>query len=623
MNLIPEVKSLKIKNGHFRMGPETLLVLEDNRSELLFIAQLLIENIRSVTGLNLQIITKGNSCEKGIRFVLTTARKSRSDEFYSIKVNDKEIILEGSTQPALLWATMTLTQIIKNSGINIQCLEIEDFPDFAHRGFYHDITRGKVPKLETLKKLVEKAAFYKLNEFQLYIEHTFAFRNIPELWIDKDPLTTNDILELDAHCKKFQIDLIPSLATFGHLYELLRLKKYVRLNELDIDASELPHDLWDRMAHYTIDPSNEESFKLIESMIEEFLPLFTSKYFNICCDETFDLGKGKNLAAANSAGTGRLYVDFVKKICGVVMKHGKIPMLWGDIVLNRPELISEIPKEAIFLNWGYTADVKEDNTKTFGDAKVNHYTCPGTQGWSRFSNDINTATINIRKMIEFGRLHNASGVLVTDWGDCAHVNFLAGSYHGMALGAALSWKCDSFQDDETFDSTFGNIEWNDSQGKLVMLLRELGSLCFYHFGNLYAWVNNKECLWYKEEQVRTTSFEDLQEKFRSSEKIIDELVALKENGVAKCCPDIEEFICAAYAIQWTIALLIFKKVREYSQVGSLVLTEEELIHKARCIVEKFKILWRLRNRESELHNVVDTFKKAIERIGVTKHEISY
>jgi hypothetical protein len=616
LRLIPEVKSLKTKDGFFRLGMETPVILGENRSELFFIAQLLIENIRSVTGVNLKIITEGNPDEKGIRFVLNAGKNNDSDEFYRIKIDKDAIFIEGATTRALLWATQTLTQIIMNSGLTLQCLEIEDFPDFAHRGFYHDITRGKVPKLETLKKLVEKAAFYKLNELQLYIEHSFAFRNIPELWIDKDPLTANDILELDDYCRKFQIDLIPSLATFGHLYELLRLKKFSHLNELNIDASELPHDLWDRMAHYTIDPSNEESFKLISSMIEEFLPLFTSKYFNICCDETFDLGKGKNLAVAQREGTGRLYVDFVKKICGVVMEHGKVPMLWGDIVLHRPELIAEVPKEAVFLNWGYTADVKEDNTKTFGNAGVKHYTCPGTQGWSRFANDINTATVNIRKMIGFGREHNASGVLVTDWGDCGHVNFLAGSYHGLVLGAALSWKCDSFQDDYIFDNAFGNIEWNDSEGKIVKLLRELGSLCFYHFGNLYAWVNNKECLWYKEEQVRNTSFEDLAEKFSNCERIINELVVLKKNGVAGCRPDIDEFICAAHAIRWTIALLIFKKVREYGQRGSLVLMEDELISEAGCIVEEFKILWRLRNRESELHNVVDTFRRVIEKIRV-------
>ena len=41
-----------------------------------------------------------------------------------------------------------------------------------------DISRGRVPRLETLLGLVEQLADFKFNEFQLYTEHTsFAYRN--------------------------------------------------------------------------------------------------------------------------------------------------------------------------------------------------------------------------------------------------------------------------------------------------------------------------------------------------------------------------------------------------------------------------------------------------------------
>ncbi len=292
---------------------------------------------------------------------------------------------------------------------------------------------------------------------QLYIEHSFAFRNIPELWIDKDPITHEEILELDLYCKKYYIDLIPSLATFGHLYELLRLKRFEHLNELDLKASDLPHDLWDRMAHYTIDPLNEESLELITSMLEEYIPLFSSKYFNICCDETFDLGKGKNEKIAQEKGVGRLYVDFLKKIINVVVKNGKIPMFWGDIVLHHPELINEIPSNAIFLNWAYGADVTKEATETFNKYGVHQYVCPGVMGWSRFANDIQVASVNIRKMIQYGKKYSSEGVLNTDWGDCGHVNFISGSYHGMILGASLSWNFDSYSSDSEFDIAVSNI----------------------------------------------------------------------------------------------------------------------------------------------------------------------
>lgn len=39
-----------------------------------------------------------------------------------------------------------------------------------------DISRDKVPTMKTLFELVDLMASLKLNEFQLYTEHTFAFQ---------------------------------------------------------------------------------------------------------------------------------------------------------------------------------------------------------------------------------------------------------------------------------------------------------------------------------------------------------------------------------------------------------------------------------------------------------------
>jgi N-acetyl-beta-hexosaminidase len=150
----------------------------------------------------------------------------------------------------------TLEQLIKNCPQKIPYLEIVDEPDFPVRGFYHDVTRGRVPTVDTLKRLVDTLAFYKINHFQLYVEHSFAFSKIPELWEGKTPLTAEDIRELDEYCARRYIDLVPSLSTFGHLYELLRLPRFEHLNELNINASQTPRCLWDRMAHYTLDVGN-------------------------------------------------------------------------------------------------------------------------------------------------------------------------------------------------------------------------------------------------------------------------------------------------------------------------------------------------------------------------------
>ena len=68
----------------------------------------------------------------------------------------------------------------------------------------------------------------------------------------------------------------------------------------------------DRMDHHTVDVTNKESLILIKKLIEEYLPLFRSKHFNICADETFDLGKGRSKHLAERIGLDTMYVEYVK-----------------------------------------------------------------------------------------------------------------------------------------------------------------------------------------------------------------------------------------------------------------------------------------------------------------------
>jgi len=608
MKLIPRVKQLILTGDKFILSGAVSIHIQDSSADLSGAANLLKERIKVLTGIN-TTLRIGDS--ENINGIILLHDKFPSEE-YRICVEKNRIILEGKSATALFWAVQTLLQIIRLNGLEIPCLQITDSPDFRHRGFYHDVTRGKVPKLATLKSLIEKLAYYKINELQLYVEHSFAFRNIPELWVGRDPLTSEEILELDRYSRSFHIDLIPSLASFGHLYELLRLKRFEPLNELNIKSSEIPQNLWDRMAHYTIDPTNNDSYKLIKTMIEEYLPLFSSRYFNICCDETFDLGKGKNLQRVQKEGTGILYLEFVNRLIELVRSHGKTPMLWGDIILKHPELIKQLPKDVIYLNWGYGADITDENVRAFADAGVSQYVCPGTQGWSRFAYDIETASVNIRKMVQFGSQYKAAGVLNTDWGDCGHINLFAGMFHGMILGAALSWNKESYSDDE-FDRAVSVLEWGDKGEALYKLLRELGRLCFYHFGNVYAWVSGTEGLWNKEEAVKEIDAGVLLNNFNRAVEIHRELTGLRAiNNQNRL--EFDELVFGANATVWTLALLLFKKSYEYNQKMDIPLSKAELVRMGYNILAELIRLWRIRNKESELQNVVAVFRKALEKV---------
>ncbi len=423
-----------------------------------------------------------------------------SPEHYELDLTVAGATLKAGGAAGLFYATQTFAQLLRQTTAGVlPAMRVEDGPDYAVRGFYHDVSRGKVPTRDTLCALVEKLAYYKINQLQLYLEHTFAFRNHPDVWAGTDPLTADDVRAVDEHAARHHIDLVPSLSTFGHFYTALASPRKHGLNELPIDASQLPFSWWDRMGHYTLDCRNPAAFELVREMILELRPLFRSRFFNLCCDETFDLGEGRNAAFAAKHGTGRLYVDFLKKLIRVVRSAGATPMFWGDIIGNHPELVRELPRDIVALDWDYSPGLKDTKSRLFRQAGVPFYVCPGVRGWDRWLNELDAATSNIIAFAQRGRRDGATGFLNTDWGDRGHINCLGNSFHGLALGAAAAWNGNAKPDD--FNAAFSFLELGDRTGKSVALLHEAARLDVVSWRSLTLWLDpspHRPAAWWDE-----------------------------------------------------------------------------------------------------------------------------
>ena len=220
----------------------------------------------------------------------------------------------------------------------------------------------------------------------------------------ENQLTAAEMRELDDYCHENFIELVPSLSTFGHLYHLLQSEKYKHLCELE---DYHPKEPWliERMYHHTIDAYNPESFKLIKSLIDQYIPLFRSNRFNICCDETFDLCNGRN----KGKDKAEAYFTFLIKIIEYVQKQGKQVMMWGDILLHNPELLEKMPKNITVLNWDYSATPNEEGVKTIANMNQPQILCPGTSAWNYIVPDFNTAKSNITSFAKYAKTYNALG----------------------------------------------------------------------------------------------------------------------------------------------------------------------------------------------------------------------
>lgn len=393
-------------------------------------------------------------------------------EGYALTIDPHGVRLEYREPKGLRAAVATLRQLLREHGRRLPCLQIRDWPDFPRRGVMLDISRGRVPNLATLLDLADRLADFKINEFQLYTEHTFAYRRHPSVWRSWGALTAAEIRRLDAHCRALGIDLVPNQNSFGHLRYFLespRLKKLAEISEPYADAG---GEFVRRPT--TLAPDHPGTLPFLRGLYDELLPNFSSRFCNVGCDETWDLGRGQSRKLCEQVGKGRVYLQFLKKIQREISRRGRRMMFWGDIILHHPELIRQLPKEVVALNWGYEADHPfARETGQFAEAGVPFYVCPGTSTWMTLIGKHDNALANLRAAARTGKKSGALGYLNTDWGDGGHPQPLAVSWPLFAAGAALAWNSQAF-DEKQLLAVLSRDIFEDATGKIATAGFQLG-----------------------------------------------------------------------------------------------------------------------------------------------------
>jgi len=370
-------------------------------------------------------------------FTLRATRAAHgSPQSYRLRISKDGCLVEAPDDAGFRYALITLAQLYRSSN-GIESQEIEDAPDLAQRGFMLDISRCKVPKLETLFLLIDRLAQLKYNQLQLYMEHTFAYREHDTVWRDASPYTPEEIRKIDRFCAARGIELVPSQNSFGHLERWLRHPEYQHLAE---SPNGYIHPILGPLDHGGTLKPDDDSFEFIRSLHDELLPNFTSRKFNIGCDETWELGQGWSRSLAEKSGKRRVYLDFLKRISQSAVDRGLQPQFWGDIILEQPELVKELPPELCALVWGYEADHPfEEQLVAFRAAGIDFVVAPGTSTWNSIGGRWPNAKRNIERALANAIEQNAEGMLLADWGDHGHHQPYAVSLPPIVEAAGLSW----------------------------------------------------------------------------------------------------------------------------------------------------------------------------------------
>ena len=274
--------------------------------------------------------------------------------------------------------------------------------DFDVKAFHIDL-RCEVMTMPALMSLAKDLSGMGINTIIMEWEGTFPYDRNATL-SNKYAYTREEVKSFISYCSTLGIDVIPLQNCFGHVEYILRHDRYAGIKE---DSKEISQ----------VCPSKEDKCKAVfTDIFSEVAELHPSKYFFIGGDETFLLGSCKLCAAkVASEGKSKLFVDYVKVMCGIVKSMGKIPILWADILLKYPEAASELPKDAIFVDWNYgkkfadTSNLLKLGLTVWGapslrSAPDNLYL---TQ-WEKHFNNINT-------FIPYSRKSGYKGIIMTSW----------------------------------------------------------------------------------------------------------------------------------------------------------------------------------------------------------------
>jgi hypothetical protein len=395
-------------------------------------------------------------------------------ESYTLRISPDGIRIAAPDAAGFFYALQTLRQILQQSPAELPCLEISDAPVLPLRGYYLDVSRGRVPRLDMLKRRIRLLASLKINHLQLYFEHPFRFRFDPSIAGDIDAYDADDIKTLDAFCREHFIELVPSFTCFGHMGRILSLPQYRDLAEVEFPATSWESATWlQRLRGATINSRDPDAQELLRRILDEFLPCFSSSRFNLCGDETYDLGQ--RMPDALPQDIARQYVDHVRFLRKEAARHGKSLMLWGDMLLKHPEAIGDLPDGCEILDWAYYPSNNFEKCGEFISRGLPTTVCPSVRGFGMVFNAVEEARTVLAAYARTGKELGARGLLNTDWGDYGHFNMPPCALHGLALGAHLAWN-PANDEQESFDLAFSRILFGEDNSRPAELFSLAGSV---------------------------------------------------------------------------------------------------------------------------------------------------
>ncbi len=298
VHVIPEPSSLEVRDGSFMLSPRSAIVATS--PEAASVAETVAGKIRQSTGYAIPV--KG---KKGDIVLVLDQSQDIPAEGYRLSVTPKKVTATASTPAGLYYALQSFLQLLPPeieslSAVNgirweAPCVEIEDAPRFAWRGFHIDPCRHFL-SVEDVKKQIDILSEYKINTMHWHLTDDQGWRieikKYPKLtevgaWrtefdgsVHGGFYTKDEIRDVVAYAAERFVTVVPEIEMPGHAISAIRAYPELSCNKEVVRT----FYTWGT-PDISLCVGSERVFEFLEDVIAEVVELFPSEYIHIGGDE--------------------------------------------------------------------------------------------------------------------------------------------------------------------------------------------------------------------------------------------------------------------------------------------------------------------------------------------------
>ena len=353
-----------------------------------------------------------------------------SREAYSLKITPKGAEIRASSSAGLFYGVQTLLQMVEGSGPQamLPAATVHDWPALAYRGFMMDFSHGQLLRVSEIERQIDLLVRFKANQYYFYSEASIEYEGYEVVNSDAR-YTRDEVRRVIEYARQRHVDVVPCMELYGHMHDLFRMEKFADLG----------------LPRYgdEFDPRNPRVLAVLDDWVAQTAKLFPSPWYHVGFDEPWSLGK---IGMEPGKDPFKTFIGVLGHVAGEAQRHGKRLMFWADIdsgagtLSHHPELLRELPADAIAVPWVYDARTNYDSfVQPLAGAEVPTVVAPAIWNWNEIFPDYHRSFININGLTAAGKKFKTLGILNTGWTDCTQTIYRQ-SLPGLALGAVAGWQ---------------------------------------------------------------------------------------------------------------------------------------------------------------------------------------